>query len=462
MRPTLHQRYLPVPYEPTKVDVKGDWRLAGRNFTIFSAQTDTSGAHYTVTSQVADPTPESLREDSAGGSVPSDVAPSTELPADLPIQVNQLADHLTAGLQTEYDRAAAIQAYLRGPLFHYDLNGAPTGDNALSQFLFDTHRGYCEQFAGAMVVLARIEGIPARVAVGFTPGTQQADGSWLITNHDAHSWPELWFPQAGWVRFEPTPRDASTKPPGYTVPIPGSAATTGPTPTPSAGQSSTPTPSAGNAPRKQERAAPVAGAGGSGHGGSGAVLDWFLGIAAGAVLLLTPAAVRRLRRRRRIRAAGSSPAALWAEILDTALDLGLPSAPNLSPRRLVQSWSRRPDGRAQHARPHPGGDHGRRPCAGAGPLRGRGDPAPRGRPPPSRSTTGVGTLCRRPGTLAGQARAAVGVGGLHDAGAAGSARPPGCRESPGSTGPRAASRADRGRHRLRPRPHRLPATRAAY
>ena len=344
VRPTLHQRYLPVPYEPTKVDVKGDWRLAGRNFTIFSAQTDTSGAHYTVTSQVADPTPESLRADSAGGSVPSDVAPSTELPANLPIEVNQLADRLTSGLLTEYDRAAAIQAYLRSPLFHYDLNGAPTGDNALSQFLFDTHRGYCEQFAGAMVVLARIAGIPARVAVGFTPGKQQADGSWLITNHDAHSWPELWFPQAGWVRFEPTPRDASTKPPGYTVPIPGSAPTTGPTSTPSAGQSSTPTPSAGGAPRKQERAAPVTGAGGSGHGGSGAVLDWFLGIAAGAVLLLTPAAVRRLRRRRRIRAAGSSPAALWAEILDTALDLGLPSAPNLSPRRLVQSWSRRPTG----------------------------------------------------------------------------------------------------------------------
>ncbi len=341
--PALHQRYLPVPYEPTKVDVAGDWRLAGRNFTIFSAQTDTSGAHYTVTSQVADPTPESLRADSVGGAVPSDVAPSTELPADLPVTVNQLAQKLTSGLLTEYDRAAAIQAYLRGPLFRYDLNGAPTGKDALSQFLFVTHRGYCEQFAGAMVVLARTLGIPARVAVGFTPGTLQGDGTWVITNHDAHSWPELWFPQAGWVRFEPTPRDASTKPPAYTVPPAGSEKTT-PTPTPSAGQSATPTPSAVGGPTKQESAAPVVGSGGGGHGGDGIVVDWLIGIAATVALLLLPAGVRRQRRRRRIRAPGNAPAALWAEILDTALDLGLPAAPHLSPRRLVQFWSRRPTG----------------------------------------------------------------------------------------------------------------------
>lgn len=344
VRPVLHQRYLPVPYQPTKIDVAGDWRLAGRNFTIFSAQTDTSKAHYTVTSQVAVPTPESLRAESAGGTVPSDVTPSTELPADLPVRVHQLADTLTSGLVTEYDKAAAIQEYLRSPLFHYNLNGAPTGADALSQFLFVSRTGYCEQFAGAMVVLARIAGIPARVAVGFTPGKLQTDGSWLITNHDAHSWPELWFPQAGWVRFEPTPRDASTVPPGYTVPPVGSTPTTPPTASPSSGQSATPTPTAGGATSGAASAAPVGGSSGSGHGGSGVALEWLVGIVAVATLLLTPAAVRRRRRRRRLRAGASGPAALWAEILDTALDLGLSQAPNLSPRRLVQFWSRRPSG----------------------------------------------------------------------------------------------------------------------
>ncbi len=342
--PALRERYLPVPYQPTKVDVTGDWRLAGRNFTIFSAQTDTSNQHYTVTSQVADPTPESLRAQSAADNLlPPDVAPSIEVPADLPVAVRERAQGLTDRYATEYDKAAAIQEYLRGPLFHYDLNGAPTGNDALSEFLFVSHTGYCEQFAGAMAVLARAVGIPARVAVGFTPGLKQPDGSWQVTNHDAHSWPELWFPQAGWVRFEPTPRDASTNPPPYTVPAPGSGVTNGQTPTPSAAPRSAAAPSAEPSSTGAAQAAPVGGSGG-GHGGSSAAtLGWSLGVLVLLALLLTPAALRRMRRRRRLtRPAG--PGSLWAEILDTAVDLGLPPSPNLSPRRLVQLWSRGPTG----------------------------------------------------------------------------------------------------------------------
>src|SRR6185312_12991464 len=214
---------------------------------------------------------------------------------------------------------------------------------ALSEFLFGSHTGYCEQFAGAMAVLARVAGIPARVAVGFTPGLKQPDGTWQITNHDAHSWPEVWFPQAGWVRFEPTPRDASTNPPSYTLSPAGSRVTNGQTPTPSAGQSSTAAPSAGASSSKAAQAAPVAGSGG-GHGGSSAAaLGWSLGVIILAALLLTPAALRRMRRRRRL-TGSTGPGSLWAEILDTAVDLGLSPSPNLSPRRLVQLWSRGPSG----------------------------------------------------------------------------------------------------------------------
>jgi transglutaminase-like putative cysteine protease len=342
--PVLHERYLPVPYQATKVDVTGDWRLAGRNFTIFSAQTDTSDQHYTVTSQVANPTPESLRAQSATSTtLPTDVAPSIEVPADLPVQINQLAARVTKGYTTEYDKAAAIQEFLRSPPFTYDLNGAPTGNNALSDFLLDSHTGYCEQFAGAMAVLARVLGIPARVAVGFTPGKKEADGTWVVTNHDAHSWPELWFPQAGWVRFEPTPRDASTDPPAYTLAPAGSQVTTDPSPTPSAGPSSSAAPSAGASSSSAAQAAPVGGSSGNHGGGSAVALGWGLGVVVLAALLLTPAMVRRTRRRRRL--AGSAEAgALWAEIVDTAVDLGLPPSPNLSPRRLVQLWSRGPSG----------------------------------------------------------------------------------------------------------------------
>ena len=340
--PVLHQRYLPVPYQPTEINVAGDWRLAGRNFTIFSAQTTTSGLQYTVTSQVATPTEQELRSDSAGSALPGDVAPSIMLPSDLPVAVKALSDDLTSKLPTEYDKAAAIQAYLRGPLFTYDLTDAPTGPDALSDFLFRDRRGYCEQFAGAMVVLAREAGIPARVAVGFTPGTQQTDGSWVITNHDAHSWPELWFPQAGWVRFEPTPRDSSTAPPSYTL-----AAPVTPDATPSASASAAPSSAAASASRAPQARRPEAATStvtsttGGGGTSTGEVIGWTVGSAALVGLLLTPALLRRRRRRRRLLgSAADGPGQHWREVVDTAADLGLDLPQTLSPRRAVAHWSR--------------------------------------------------------------------------------------------------------------------------
>ena len=88
MGPVLHQRYLPVPYQATAVKINGDWRLASGNTTIFSAQTDTSGKHYTVTSEVPNPTPAELRTESAGASVPANVAPSLETPGDISVDVH--------------------------------------------------------------------------------------------------------------------------------------------------------------------------------------------------------------------------------------------------------------------------------------------------------------------------------------------------------------------------------------
>lgn len=342
VKPVLHQRYLPVPYRATSIKVAGDWRLASRSYTIFSSQTDTSGAHYTVTSEVPSPTIVELRANSASGAVPPDVAPDTVVPGDLPLPVSELATRLTAGLTTEYDKVAAIQAYLRGPLFTYDLTGAPTGPNALADFLLRDRRGYCEQFAGAMVVLARQAGVPARVAIGFTPGQRQPDGSWLITNRDAHSWPEVWFPQAGWIRFEPTKRDESTTPPAYTLP-PASAE---PTPAPSATLSQGPSATPSAAPTRPDARHPTdqqpAGQAAAGGDGPGDALGWSAAALVALVLLLAPALLRRRRRGRRLGAA--QPSDSWREIVDTAVDLGLELPPTLTPRRAVQQWSRYPDG----------------------------------------------------------------------------------------------------------------------
>lgn len=123
----------------------------------------------------------------------------------LPARVGQLALEVTAGAATPYDQALALEAYLRR--FPYDLSvsAPPAGRDAVDYFLFDAQAGYCDYYASAMVVMARSLDIPARLAVGYTSGAYDPTGhSFVVTEQNAHSWPEFYFPQIGWVRFEPT------------------------------------------------------------------------------------------------------------------------------------------------------------------------------------------------------------------------------------------------------------------
>ena len=93
------------------------------------------------------------------------------------------------------------------------------GGNQLRRFLTEVREGYCEQLAIAMAMMARQVGVPSRVAVGFTSGEIIDNTVQQVTTHDAHAWPELWFPEAGWVPFEPTPRaDGTVSVPSYTTP----------------------------------------------------------------------------------------------------------------------------------------------------------------------------------------------------------------------------------------------------
>lgn len=135
---------------------------------------------------------------------------------------------VTAGAATPYDAAVAIQEWLRstgGFTYSLVLPAAPLGDGVvgdpITAFLA-TKTGYCVQFSSAMVMMARAAGIPARVAIGFLPGSQDG-GLWTVTAGDAHSWPELYFPGAGWVRFEPTPGVRTGAAPSWTLPtaLPG-------------------------------------------------------------------------------------------------------------------------------------------------------------------------------------------------------------------------------------------------
>jgi transglutaminase-like putative cysteine protease len=127
------------------------------------------------------------------------------LPNEVPARVLALARDLTATEPTPYDRARAIEAYLR--TFPYDLNLPlpPPDRDVVDYFLFDLQRGYCDYYATAMVVLARAAGLPARLVVGYASGTYDAANErYLVTEADAHAWPELYFSGYGWIEFEPT------------------------------------------------------------------------------------------------------------------------------------------------------------------------------------------------------------------------------------------------------------------
>ena len=120
----------------------------------------------------------------------------------------QLAQRLRKGASTPYEYARRIDAYLGANGFHYDESPpAPLLEQApLDAFLFDSKAGYCQHFSGAMALLLRLGGVPARVGTGFSPGGfKRSQGEWVIRDRDAHSWVEAWYDGIGWVTFDPTP-----------------------------------------------------------------------------------------------------------------------------------------------------------------------------------------------------------------------------------------------------------------
>lgn len=160
--------------------------------------------NYVVWSEVPAPTVGDLRA-APPAAEPWLAARYLGLYDEIPASIVDLALEITAQAQTPYDRALAIEGYLRQ--FPYDLNVPlpPPGVDAVSFFLFDVQRGYCDYYASAFVVLARAAGLPARLAVGYAMGTyDREEGCYEVIGRDAHSWPEVYFSGYGWIPFEPT------------------------------------------------------------------------------------------------------------------------------------------------------------------------------------------------------------------------------------------------------------------
>lgn len=137
------------------------------------------------------------------------------LPDSVPEEVLTLARDLTATETNPYDRAVAIESYLRQ--FPYTLNVTigPAGVDITEYFLFRLQKGYCDYYATAMVVLARAAGMPARYVVGYIgEHYDESINAYVITADQAHAWPEIYFPEYGWIQFEPTAgRPAIERPP---------------------------------------------------------------------------------------------------------------------------------------------------------------------------------------------------------------------------------------------------------
>jgi transglutaminase-like putative cysteine protease len=157
-----------------------------------------------------------------------DVQVDLELPPILPSRIHDLAVQITQGAKNEFDMAQKIQDYLQAN-YQYNTQNVPVpGNNQdyVDQFLFDSKMGYCNNFSSSMAVMLRTLGIPTRWVTGFDTGTEDpsytgSETKYIIENSDAHSWVEVYFPNVGWIPFDPTPNFSMTFLPAQTSPATG-------------------------------------------------------------------------------------------------------------------------------------------------------------------------------------------------------------------------------------------------
>ena len=138
-----------------------------------------------------------------------------QLPDEFPSGVRKLAESVTANHDTPLDKAIAVENFLRGYKYNQQIDAPPPDKDAVEHFLLNTKEGYCDYYASAMVTMLRSVGVPARFVVGYTPGDyiqppeelmnmSIGTGTYRVLERNAHAWPEVYFPQYGWIQFEPT------------------------------------------------------------------------------------------------------------------------------------------------------------------------------------------------------------------------------------------------------------------
>jgi transglutaminase-like putative cysteine protease len=341
---TGQMSYLPVPYAPAGITIPGKgWQETGSTLMVYGYRSD-ANLKYTVTSRTATPTPGQL---SVNAKLPVSVQPYLQYTGPDKAKLLKIARQITRGDSSHFSQAETLESYFRQTGgFSYNLTRNPP--SSVLQFLTRDKYGFCQQFAFSMAVLARLLGIPSRVAVGYTAGTFIGHRTWKVTSGDAHAWPELYFPGAGWLRFEPTPGGAGGQgtaiQPVYTAPTTPTGSATNPTLGGTTAPVTSPSSGASTGPLSVKK--PLVPTGGEGQGGSTRKSAGFpigLLIAAIVVLLLVTPALTRvvIRRRRWLTASGDlgRAHAAWRELTSDLVDYGLGGAPSETPRTLARRVS---------------------------------------------------------------------------------------------------------------------------
>ena len=189
-----------APVVSDTVQPLGDAPLERGDLAALSSET----VSYTVVSRVPQPTASGLR--AAPSRYREEVVELyLELPDTVPDRVVDLAIEVTEAGENVYEQARLLEQYLRQYPYSLEVPRPPEGRDVADFFLFDSREGYCDYYATAFVVMARSVGIPARLVSGYVGGQyDELSGAYLVRQYNSHSWPEVFFPGWGWVRFEPT------------------------------------------------------------------------------------------------------------------------------------------------------------------------------------------------------------------------------------------------------------------
>ncbi|HEX7167450.1 MAG TPA: DUF3488 and transglutaminase-like domain-containing protein [Acidimicrobiales bacterium] len=326
----LDSIWLPAAFRPVRVSGIDGASYNADTASLITEDETTNGYTYVVESAVPQFTPEML--EGATTPAPPDITERYLALPQLPPRVTRLAREIVANARTPYRQAKVLQDFFQSGQFTYDLGFQQGhGSSALESFLFRTKRGYCEQFAGAYAVLARAAGLPARVAVGFTPGELRGD-TYHVRDEHAHAWPEVYIHGFGWIAFEPTPGRGDRHTQSYTG-LPESQDTSGPETTattlapPTTLDPNAETPST----TPPDVAFPEGSEPGAGEEADKSRLDEavkVVGVLVGLWVVLVPLLhLHRIRRRRAATEAADRVLAAWAEASEVLAQAGVRRKP---------------------------------------------------------------------------------------------------------------------------------------